>query len=189
MPFRPARRSCRRSATPDAAELVRAKSGRVVGALTTIIVVLKGLPLAYQKDMQEDKEPVFEALETLTLCLRAMAGMIGDMTPDAEAMRRAAGAGFSTATDLADWLVRVLDMPFRQAHNVTGKIVAEAERRGLSLEELPLDAMQAIEAGITPEIFDVLGVDKSIASRSSFGGTAPANVKAAAAGWLARLKT
>jgi argininosuccinate lyase len=174
---------------PDAAELVRAKSGRVIGALTTMMVVLKGLPLAYQKDMQEDKEPVFEALETLALCLRAMAGMIGDLTPDAEAMRRAAGGGFSTATDLADWLVRVLDMPFRQAHNVTGKIVAEAEARGLSLEELPLDAMQTIEPGITDEIFDVLGVDKSIASRSSFGGTAPANVRAAAADWLARLET
>jgi argininosuccinate lyase len=173
---------------PDAAELVRAKSGRIIGALTTIMVVLKGLPLAYQKDMQEDKEPTFDALETLSLCLAVMTGMIDDLKPDADAMRKAAGAGFATATDLADWLVRVLGMPFREAHGVTGRIVAEAEKRGVALDALPLDAMQAIEPRITKEVFGVLGVANSVASRTSYGGTAPHHVQAAAEAWLSRLK-
>ncbi len=174
---------------PDAAELVRAKSGRIIGALNAMMIVLKGLPLAYQKDMQEDKEQTFAALETLSLCLHAMTGMIADLTPDAEAMRAAASSGFSTATDLADWLVRVLNIPFREAHHITGRIVAEAEKQGVGLEALPLEAMQAIEARITDAVFDVLGVDKSVASRTSFGGTAPANVRRAAEAWLAKLGT
>jgi argininosuccinate lyase len=173
---------------PDAAELVRAKSGRVVGALTAMLMVLKGLPLAYQKDMQEDKEQAFGALETLSLCLTAMTGMVADMTPDADAMRKAASAGYSTATDLADWLVRVLGMPFREAHHVTGKIVAAAEQRGVGLEDLPLEAMREIEPRITQAVFDVLGVDRSVASRTSYGGTAPAHVRAAAEAWLSRLR-
>jgi argininosuccinate lyase len=173
---------------PDAAELVRAKSGRIMGALAAMMVVLKGLPLAYQKDMQEDKEQTFAALETLSLCLGAMTGMIADLTPDADAMRRAAAAGFSTATDLADWLVRVVGIPFRDAHHITGKIVAAAEARGVTLDAMPLEAMQAIEPRISGEVFDVLSVDKSVASRTSFGGTAPAHVLAAAQAWLSRLK-
>ena len=173
---------------PDAAELVRAKSGRVIGALNAMMIVLKGLPLAYQKDMQEDKEQVFAALETLSLCLAAMTGMISDFTPNASAMRKAAGAGFSTATDVADWLVRRLEMPFREAHHITGRIVADAEARGVALDTMTLEAMQAIEPRITADIFDVLGVDKSVASRTSYGGTAPANVQTAAAAWVSRLK-
>lgn len=173
---------------PDAAELVRAKAGRVIGALNAILIVLKGLPLAYQKDMQEDKEQTFSALETLSLCLNAMAGMVGDMTPNAEAMRAAAGSGFSTATDLADWLVRVLGLPFREAHHITGQIVAAAESKGSTLEGLSLDAMQAVEPRITAAVFDVLGIDKSVASRTSQGGTAPDNVRAAAELWLSRLR-
>lgn len=172
---------------PDAAELVRAKSGRVIGSLTTLLIVLKGLPLAYQKDMQEDKAPTFDALETLSLCLSAMTGMIGDLTPDADAMRGAAGAGFSTATDLADWLVRVPGIPFRDAHHITGRIVARAEALGLTLEDLPLGEMQGIDGRITGDVFDVLGVDRSVESRTSEGGTAPANVRQAAEGWIARL--
>ncbi len=172
---------------PDAAELIRAKSGRVIGALNAMLIVLKGLPLAYQKDMQEDKEQTFGALETLSLCLHAMTGMIADMTLNAEAMKAAAASGFSTATDLADWLVRVLDIPFREAHHITGRIVAEAEQRGVGLEALPLEAMQAIEPRITAAIFDVLGVDNSVASRTSYGGTAPENVRRAAEAWLAKL--
>jgi argininosuccinate lyase len=166
---------------PDAAELVRAKTGRVVGALNGLMIVMKGLPLAYSKDMQEDKEPVFETDDTLALSIAAMAGLVRDMTPNAEAMRQATERGFITATDLADWLVRVPGLPFRQAHHVTGRIVRLAEERGCRLSELNLADMQAIEARITPAIFDVLTVDASVASRTSFGGTAPDNVRQAAA--------
>ena len=172
---------------PDAAELVRAKSGRIIGALTTLMVVMKGLPLAYQKDMQEDKEPAFEAFETMSLSLNAMAGMIADLTPNPERMRMAAAVGYSTATDLADWLVRVLAIPFRDAHHITGQIVAEAETKEVGLEDLPLEVMQAIEPRITDEIFNVLGVDSSVSSRTSFGGTAPENVRREANAWLSRL--
>jgi len=172
---------------PDAAELTRAKSGRVVGALVGLLTVMKGLPLAYAKDMQEDKEPVFDATEALSLSLAASAGMVRDMTPDLVRMRAVAGSGFSTATDLADWLVRVLGLPFRSAHHVTGRLVARAEARGVDVSELTLAEMQAEEAGITEDIFGVLTVEASIASRTSFGGTAPANVAAQAAHWLAVL--
>ena len=172
---------------PDAAELVRGKSGRVIGALQGLLVVLKGLPLAYGKDMQEDKEGAFDALHTLSLCLAATAGMVRDMEPDTAAMRRWAGAGYATATDLADWLVRVLALPFRDAHHVTGRLVGLASERGLGLDELALAEMQAVEPRITAAVLDVLGVDASVRSRTSYGGTAPANVRAQAEGWLARL--
>ena len=174
---------------PDAAELVRAKTGRIVGALTALLVVLKGLPLAYQKDMQEDKEPTFDALETLQLCLAAMTGMIRDLTPNAEAMKEAAGRGYSTATDLADWLVREIGIPFREAHNATGRIVARAEALGVTLEAMPLKEMQAVEARITAAVQSVLSVNKSVESRVSDGGTAPANVRREAKRWLEQLKT
>src|SRR3712207_1929638 len=141
---------------PDAAELVRGKSGRVIGALQALLVVLKGLPLAYGKDMQEDKEGAFDALQTLSLCLAATAGMVRDMQPDLDTMRSWAGAGYATATDLADWLVRVLGLPFREAHHVTGRIVGMASDREIGLEELALEDMQAIEPRITAQVFDVL---------------------------------
>ena len=173
---------------PDAAELVRGKTGRVVGALQALLVVLKGLPLAYGKDMQEDKEGAFDALHTLSLCAAATAGMVRDMEPDRERMRHWAGAGYATATDLADWLVRVLGLPFRDAHHVTGRIVAEASGRGIGLDELDLAEMQAIEPRITAAIVDVLGVEASVRSRTSFGGTSPSNVSREAEGWLARLR-
>jgi argininosuccinate lyase len=172
---------------PDAAELVRGKAGRVIGALTGLLVVMKGLPLAYSKDMQEDKEGTFAALDALALCVAATAGMVRDLKPDLKRMEAAAGAGFATATDLADWLVRELKLPFRQAHHVTGRIVAAAAERGTTLEDLPLTAMHTIEPRITTAVYDVLGVRKSVASRTSFGGTAPANVKAQAEAWLKRL--
>ena len=172
---------------PDAAELVRAKTGRVTGALVALLTVMKGLPLAYAKDMQEDKEPVFDAAAALGLSLAAATGMVRDMQPDAARMRALAGAGFSTATDLADWLVRVLGLPFRTAHHVTGRLVAAAERRGVGLQQLSLDEMRAEEPGITEDAFGVLGVEASVASRISFGGTAPARVSAQAARWLAAL--
>jgi argininosuccinate lyase len=173
---------------PDAAELVRGKSGRVTGALVGLLTVMKGLPLAYSKDMQEDKEGLFDALDTLDLCVAATTGMVDDMTPDLAAMRRAAGAGYATATDLADWLVRVVGMPFREAHHVTGRIVAVASERRVPLERLPLDAMQEVEPRITAQAFEVLGVAKSVRSRTSYGGTAPRNVRAQAARWRRRLK-
>jgi argininosuccinate lyase len=172
---------------PDAAELVRAKVGRIVGAFQTLAMVMKGLPLAYSKDMQEDKEPVFATLDALALMLPAMTGMIADLKPNTERMREAAARGYSTATDLADWLVRELQMPFRDAHHVTGRIVRLAEERGLALEAVPLAEMQAIEPRITPEVFGVLSVENSVASRRSFGGTAPENVRAQARAWLQRL--
>jgi argininosuccinate lyase len=165
---------------PDAAELVRAKAGRLMGALGGLLAVMKGLPLAYSKDMQEDKVPVFEAADTLELCLAATAGMVADLAPHAAAMRRVAAAGYSTATDLADWLVRVLGLPFRQAHHVTGSLVKAAEARGVGLAELPLAAMQAVEPGITAAVYEVLTVERSVASRTSQGGTAPGNVARAA---------
>ena len=173
---------------PDAAELVRGKTGRVVGDLVGLLTVMKGLPLAYSKDMQEDKEGVFDAIETLSLCLSAMTGMVKDMTPDAKRMKAAAGAGYATATDLADWLVRTLKMPFREAHHATGRIVALAAEHGVALEKLKLEYMQNVERRITEEVFGVLGVERSVKSRTSYGGTAPANVRKQARGWLKRLK-
>ena len=172
---------------PDAAELVRAKTGRINGALIALLTVMKGLPLAYSKDMQEDKEQVFDAAETLELALAAMTGMVGDMQVSAEAMKAAAGAGYSTATDLADWLVREAGLPFRDAHHVTGKAVALAEERGCGLADLPLADLQKINGAITEGVFDVLSVEASVASRTSFGGTAPANVRDQINWWRARL--
>ncbi|MEQ8267081.1 MAG: argininosuccinate lyase [Parvibaculum sp.] len=168
---------------PDAAELVRAKSGRVIGALTSLLIVMKGLPLAYSKDMQEDKEAAFDALDALSLSLAAMTGMVTTLTVNEKAMRAAASRGFSTATDLADWLVRTLNLPFRQAHHVTGALVAKAEKKGTDLDGLSLDEMREVEPGITDEVYSVLGVDNSVASRTSFGGTAPDNVRAAVRWW------
>ncbi len=172
---------------PDAAELVRAKTGRITGALNALLMVMKGLPLAYQKDMQEDKEGAMDALAALSLCLAAMTGMVRDMTPDPDRMHAAAGLGYATATDLADWLVQNLKMPFREAHHVTGRIVAAAEKAGVMLDRLPLPAMQAIEPRITMDVFRVLSVERSVASRTSFGGTAPKNVRTQARKWLSRL--
>lgn len=173
---------------PDAAELVRAKTGRVNGALIGLLTVMKGLPLAYAKDMQEDKEPAFDAADAWALSLAAIGGMVRDMTPNTARMAEFAGSGFATATDLADWLVRVLKQPFRTAHHVTGRLVAKAEARGVRLDELTLAEMQAEEPGVTDAIFGVLTVEASVASRRSYGGTAPANVAAQAARWLAALK-
>jgi argininosuccinate lyase len=150
---------------------------------------MKGLPLAYQKDMQEDKEATMDALAALSLAIAVMTGMVQDMTPDVARMELAAGEGYSTATDLADWLVRTLKMPFREAHKVTGRIVAEAAKAGCTLDRLALSAMQAIEPRVTEEVFTVLSVDRSVKSRTSFGGTAPANVRREAQKWLKRLKT
>jgi argininosuccinate lyase len=172
---------------PDAAELTRAKSGRIIGALVGLLTVMKGLPLAYAKDMQEDKEGVFDATEALGLSLAAAAAMVRDMQPDADRMRALAGAGHATATDLADWLVRVLGLPFRTAHHVTGRLVARADARGVALAELDLAELQAEEPSITADIYGVLGVDSSVASRTSLGGTAPRNVATQAAAWLAAL--
>ena len=172
---------------PDAAELTRAKTGRVFGALIGLLTVMKGLPLAYAKDTQEDKEGVFDATAAWSLALAATAGMVRDLTPDTERMLAAAGEGFSTATDLADWLVRELKLPFRTAHHVTGRLVARAEARGVDLAELTLDEMRAEHDGIAESVFDVLTVPASVASRTSCGGTAPANVAAQATAWLERL--
>jgi argininosuccinate lyase len=172
---------------PDAAELVRAKTGRIVGALTGLMMVIKGLPLAYQKDLQEDKEGAIDAIAALDLSLRAMTGMVRDLEPDIARMKAAAGEGFSTATDLADWLVRTLKMPFRDAHHVTGQIVAKAAEAGVGLDKLPLKTMQAVEPRISKAVFGVLSAANSVASRKAFGGTAPANVRAQAKRWLKRL--
>ena len=168
---------------PDAAELIRAKIGRIFGANVALMMVMKGLPLAYSKDMQEDKEQVFDAADTLMLALAAMDGMVRDMTANREALERAAGSGFSTATDLADWLVRILGLPFREAHHVTGSLVAMAEGAGVDLPDLTLAQMQSVHAGITDDVFAVLGVHNSVASRISYGGTAPAQVRAQIARW------
>lgn len=173
---------------PDAAELVRAKVGRVAGAFHGLTLVMKGLPLAYSKDMQEDKEVTFDALDSFALAVAAMSGMVEDMAPNTEAMLAAAGSGYSTATDLADWLVRTLRLPFRDAHHVTGRAVAMAEAKGVELHELSLEELQSIEKGITDDVFSVLSVEKSVASRRSHGGTAPQNVRKMARAWIRRLE-
>jgi argininosuccinate lyase len=172
---------------PDAAELVRAKAGRVIGALTALLVVMKGLPLAYAKDMQEDKEGVMDALAALSLSIAAMAGMVTDIEPDVARMKKAAGEGYATATDLADWLVQALKIPFRDAHHLTGKIVAKAADAGVPLHRLELAAMREIEPRIGEDVFSVLSVDRSVKSRVSYGGTAPKNVRAQAKKWLKKL--
>ncbi|MCA0422293.1 MAG: argininosuccinate lyase [Proteobacteria bacterium] len=169
---------------PDAAELVRAKIGRIIGALTGLLVVMKGLPLSYAKDMQEDKERTFDAFDAFALCVAATAGMVTDMVPDAKRMKKAAGVGYATATDLADWLVQTLNMPFRDAHHVTGRIVGLASARNIDLDKLSLTEMQGVEPRITEDVFRVLSVGNSVKSRTSYGGTAPANVKAQARRWL-----
>ncbi|OWY03659.1 argininosuccinate lyase [Thioclava sp. F1Mire-8] len=168
---------------PDAAELIRAKIGRILGASVALFTVMKGLPLAYSKDMQEDKEQVFDAADNLMLALAAMAGMIGDMTVNADKLEAAASGGFSTATDLADWLVREAGLPFRDAHHVTGSLVAMAEEQGCDLPDLSLEQMQSVNPAITESVFDVLGVHNSVASRQSYGGTAPDQVRAQVARW------
>ncbi|WP_183982428.1 argininosuccinate lyase [Sphingomonas jinjuensis] len=166
---------------PDAAELVRGHAGRITGCLVSLMVTMKGLPLAYSKDMQDDKPPVFEAHDLLGLCIAAMTGMVESATFRTERMRQVAEAGFSTATDLADWLVREAGVPFREAHHITGRAVARAEALGIGLDALPLGDLTAIDGRITAGVYDVLSVDASVASRMSFGGTAPANVRAAIA--------
>ena len=172
---------------PDAAELVRAKAGRIIGALDALLIVMKGLPLAYQKDMQEDKEGTMAAFAALTLSIAAMTGMVRDMTANTARMRDAAGEGYSTATDLADWLVRTVGMPFREAHRVTGQIVAQAAAAKVPLHELPLTVMQAIEPRISKGVIGVLSVESSLQSRQSYGGTAPENVRGQAKRWLEAL--
>ena len=174
---------------PDAAELVRAKVARITGALVSLSTVMKGLPLTYSKDMQEDKEVVFDAAESLELALAAMGGMVSDMTVNTEAMRAAAGSGYSTATDLADWLVREAGLPFRDAHHVTGSAVALAEQKQCDLSELSLEEMQSFNEAITQDVFSVLTVDASVASRTSFGGTAPDNVRAQVEFWKEKLQS
>ncbi len=174
---------------PDAAELTRAKSGRIMGSLVALLTTMKGLPLAYAKDMQEDKEPVFDATEAISLALAAATGMIGDMQANAPRMRALAGGAFSTATDLADWLVRVAGLPFRTAHHVTGRLVARAEADGSGLADLPLVVMQDIEPAITEDVFAVLTVEASVASRTSLGGTAPGLVAMRAQHWLKELSS
>jgi argininosuccinate lyase len=173
---------------PDAAELVRAKTGRVNGHLLALLTVMKGLPLAYSKDMQEDKEAVFDAAETLDLMLAAMTGMVGDLTVNTAAMKKAAGSGYATATDLADWLVREAGLPFREAHHVTGRAVALAESKKLPLDKLSLDELQAIHSAITDQVYAVLSVQNSVKSRTSFGGTAPSQVRRQVRYWRKRLR-
>ncbi len=166
---------------PDAAELVRGKAGRIVGSLNTLLMVMKGLPLTYGKDMQEDKEPLFDATDTLALCVAATTGMVRDLTANEDRLKAATAAGFLTATDLADWLVRVLNLPFRDAHHITGSIVQRAETAKCDIGDLPLSEMQAVEPRITEAVFEVLTVESSVASRVSHGGTAPEQVRKAAA--------
>ena len=172
---------------PDAAELIRAKIGRIFGANTALMMVMKGLPLTYSKDMQEDKEQVFDAADNWMLALAAMTGMVSDMTANRDSLAAAAGSGFSTATDLADWLVRVLGLPFRDAHHITGALVAMAENMGCDLPDLSLEDMQSVHADITLDVFAVLGVENSVNSRTSYGGTAPAQVRAQVKRWKERL--
>jgi argininosuccinate lyase len=172
---------------PDAAELIRAKTGRIVAALVGLMMVIKALPLAYQKDLQEDKEGAIDAVGALALSLTAMSGMVRDLEPDAARMAAAAGEGYSTATDLADWLVRELKLPFREAHHITGRIVAKAAEQGVALDKLPLQAMQAVEPRINKSVFAVLSAANSVKSRTVYGGTAPKNVRKAAERWLKRL--
>jgi argininosuccinate lyase len=162
---------------PDAAELVRGHSGRIIGALTSLMVTMKGLPLAYSKDMQDDKEPVFEARDLLMLSLEALAGMVETVEFVPERMRAAAAQGYSTGTDLADWLVREADVPFREAHHITGRTVKAAEERGCDLAELPIDVLREIDERIDERVFDVLSVETSVRSRTSYGGTAPERVR------------
>ncbi|HWA64047.1 MAG TPA: argininosuccinate lyase, partial [Caulobacteraceae bacterium] len=168
---------------PDAAELVRGKAGRILGALTSLTMTMKGLPLAYGKDMQEDKVPLFEAFDALELCLLATAGMVRDLEPRAEAMAAAAGAGFATATDFADWLVRTLGLPFREAHHLTGAAVKAAEAKGVDLADLPLADLKALDPRIGEGVYEVLTPAASAASRVSYGGTAPSQVRAQVARW------
>jgi argininosuccinate lyase len=172
---------------PDAAELVRAKVGRIVGALVQLLVVMKGLPLAYAKDMQEDKEGLFDALSTLALMIAAAEGLVRDLVPDEARMRAAAGEGHATATDLADFLTQKLAIPFREAHEIVGKIVAHADQNGKTLDRVSLAEMQAIDKRIPEAALSTLAVTHSAASRTSYGGTAPKNVRAAASKWLKRL--
>jgi argininosuccinate lyase len=169
---------------PDAAELIRAKPGRILGAFTALLVVMKGLPLAYGKDMQEDKEPAFDAIDNFSLAIAAMTGMVRDMEPNAKTMRAVAAQGFATATDLADWLVRTLGLPFRDAHHVTGALVALAEKKNCELASLSLTDMHSVNDKITTEVYKVLSVENSVASRTSLGGTAPKNVAREATRWL-----
>tara|TARA_R110002124_G_scaffold12005_17_gene57082 strand:- start:2958 stop:4352 length:1395 start_codon:yes stop_codon:yes gene_type:complete len=168
---------------PDAAELIRSKVGRITGSLVALLTIMKGLPLTYSKDMQEDKEQVFDAADNLILSLAVMTGMVADLKPNATELEVAAATGFSTATDLADWLVRALGMPFRDAHHVTGALVAMAEGQGCDLPDLSLSDMQTVHGAITDDVFNFLGVQNSVASRLSFGGTAPSNVRAQVARW------
>src|SRR5499426_568381 len=173
---------------PDAAELVRGKTGRIIGALNALLVVMKGLPLAYAKDMQEDKEGAMDALAALSLSIAAMTGMVADLEPDATRRKKAAGEGYATATDLAEWLVRALKIPFREAHHVTGRIVAKAAASGVALHRLPLSVMREVEPRIDDDVFTVLSVGRSVKSRTSFGGTAPKNVRGQAKKWLRKLE-
>ena len=173
---------------PDAAELIRAKIGRIFGANVALMIVMKGLPLTYSKDMQEDKEQVFDAADNLMLALAAMTGMVSDMTANRDSLKVSAASGFSTATDLADWLVRALGMPFRDAHHITGSLVAMAEAQGCDLPDLSLIQMKSVHVHINAEVFEVLGVENSVASRMSYGGTAPAQVRAQIARWEAALE-
>ena len=168
---------------PDAAELIRAKVGRIMGALTSLMMVMKGLPLAYSKDMQEDKEVAFDALDSLSLSLAAMTGMVEDLTVNKERLRASANAGFSTATDIADWLVKQLNIPFREAHHITGQIVALAEQKSMTLDGLTIEDFKFVDHRIDSRIHKVLSVEASVASRKSYGGTAPENVLAQAARW------
>jgi argininosuccinate lyase len=173
---------------PDAAELIRAKVGRIMGAMVALFTVMKGLPLAYSKDMQEDKEQVFDAADNLMLAVAAMTGMVSDMTANVDSLRAAAASGFSTATDLADWLVREAGLPFRDAHHVTGALVALAESKGCDLPDLSLDEMKSAHEAITDGVYTVLTVENSVASRTSYGGTAPAQVRLQIARWREALK-
>jgi argininosuccinate lyase len=168
---------------PDAAELLRAKLGRILGATVALFTVMKGLALTYSKDMQEDKEQVFDAADSLMLGLAAMTGMVSDMTANRQVLAAAAASGFSTATDLADWLVRELGLPFREAHHVTGTLVAMAEGQGVDLPDLTLAQMQTVHPGIRADVFGVLGVENSVRSRTSYGGTAPDQVRSQIARW------
>lgn len=172
---------------PDAAELVRAKTGRINGSLIALLTIMKGLPLAYSKDMQEDKEQVFDAAQSLELSLAAMAGMIGDLEVNRDVMKKAAGSGYSTATDLADWLVRKLGLPFREAHHITGHAVALAEKKKCNLSDLTLKDLKTVYPDITEDVFDVLSVEKSVQSRKSYGGTAPQEVRRQIDYWKKRL--
>ncbi len=168
---------------PDAAELIRAKVGRIFGANVALMMVMKGLPLTYSKDMQEDKEQVFDAADNLMLALAAMEGMVKDMSANVDNLAAAAGSGFSTATDLADWLVRAVNMPFRTAHHVTGTLVAMAESKGCDLSDLSIEDMKSVHDEITDDVYSVLTVQNSVKSRMSYGGTAPAQVRVQIQRW------